>query len=103
MTFDEFLPEYLEAHVDRRTQVIHAAGTITSIVLVGAALVKRRPALVLAALAAGYVPAWLSHWIIEGNVPKTFAYPVHSLRGDFVMAYELVRGRLSAGGPPAET
>jgi len=95
MTFDEFLPEYLAAHADRRTQVVHAAGTTAAVALILAALARRQPKLALAGLAAGYIPAWLSHWIVEGNQPKTFKYPLLSLRGDFVMAYRLLRGELA--------
>ena len=96
MTFDEFLPQYLDAHADRRTQIVHALGTASALALLTAAAVKRKPQLVAAALAAGYLPAWLSHFVIEGNTPKTFAYPLHSLRADFVMAYKLLRGELPA-------
>ena len=95
MTFEEFLPEYLAAHADRRTQVVHALGTAASVALAGAAVVRRKPVLLPIALAAGYVPAWLSHLLIEKNVPKTLTYPLFSLRGDFVMAYRLVTGQLA--------
>ncbi len=96
MTFDEFFPGYLEAHADRRTQIIHAAGTITGASIAAAAIVKRDPKLLLAGLAAGYLPAWLSHWAIEHNQPKTFKHPLLSLRADFVMAGKLLTGKLPA-------
>lgn len=96
MTFDEFLPDYLEAHSDRRTQVIHAAGTIAGVSVAAAAALKRKPRWLLLALAVGYIPAWLSHWAIERNQPKTFKYPLLSLRGDFVMAGKLIAGKLPA-------
>lgn len=99
MTFEEFLPQYLDAHADRRTQVVHALGTAAALALIAAATIKRDPKLVAVALAAGYLPAWLSHFVIEGNTPKTFAYPLFSLRGDFVMAYKLLRGELPAVKP----
>jgi hypothetical protein len=95
MTFEEFLPEYLAAHADRRTQIIHAAGTATAVAILAAAAVTRRPALIPLALAAGYLPAWFSHWAIEKNRPKTFQYPLMSLRGDFVMAWRLLSGKLA--------
>jgi hypothetical protein len=94
MTFEEFMPLYLEAHVDRRTQIVHAAGTASAVAVAAYALATRRPAWIAAALVCGYVPAWFSHWFIERNVPKTFAFPTYSLRADFVMAYRLVRGRV---------
>ncbi len=95
MTFAEFLPEYLAAHADRRTQIVHALGTTTALAISAAAIARRSPSLVPVALAAGYLPAWLSHWVIEGNMPKTFKHPLLSLRGDFVMAYRLVTGQLA--------
>ena len=95
MTFEEFLPDYLAAHADRRTQVVHALGTATGLAIAAASVVRRKPSLLPIALAVGYVPAWLSHWLIEGNVPKTFKYPLFSLRGDFIMAYRLVTGQLA--------
>ncbi|MBD5657290.1 MAG: DUF962 domain-containing protein [Candidatus Eremiobacteraeota bacterium] len=95
MTFEEFLPDYLAAHGDRRTQIVHAVGTTSGLAITAAALARRKPMWLIGALAAGYVPAWLSHWIIERNQPKTFKYPLYSLRGDFVMAYRLIRGQLT--------
>jgi hypothetical protein len=95
MTFEEFLPEYLEAHSDPRTRLIHTAGTTAGVALAAYALTKRKPALLLAALATGYIPAWLSHWIIEGNQPKTFKHPLLSLRGDLVMAYRTLSGKVA--------
>jgi len=96
MTFEEFLPDYLAAHADRRTQVIHATGTLAGLGIAAAAALKRKPSWLLGALAAGYLPAWFSHWAIEHNQPKTFKYPLLSLRGDFVMAGRLLTGKLNA-------
>jgi hypothetical protein len=95
MTFEDFLPVYFEAHADRRTQFVHAAGTASAVAFAAYGVAMRRPVWLLAALAAGYIPAWLSHYFIERNVPKTFAYPIYSLRADFVMAYKFVRGELA--------
>ena len=93
MTFEEFLPEYLAAHSDRRTQLVHAAGTMTGLGIGAVALARGNAKLLLVALATGYVPAWLSHWVFEGNQPKTFKYPLFSLRGDFVMLARTLRGQ----------
>ena len=95
MTFEEFLPEYLDAHRDKRTQIAHAAGTAAGVAMLGAAIVRRDAKLVPLALAAGYLPAWFSHFVFERNTPKTFKYPLLSLRGDFVMAYRLLTGQLT--------
>jgi hypothetical protein len=95
MTFDEFLPQYLEAHSKPATRLVHAAGTLGAVTVLGAAIVRRDPKLVLAALVTGYAPAWFSHFFIEGNTPKTFGYPLYSLRGDFVMLARTLRGQLA--------
>jgi len=95
VSFNDFLREYLEVHTDRRTQIAHAAGTFGGVALIVAALAWRKPGLLLAALGAFYLPAWLSHWLCEGNQPKLFTHPLLSLRADFVMAYLLLRGKLA--------
>ncbi|HMD02859.1 MAG TPA: DUF962 domain-containing protein [Candidatus Baltobacteraceae bacterium] len=101
MTFEEFLPDYLAAHSDRRTQIVHASATLAGVSLAAVAALKRKPSWLLAALAIGYIPAWLSHWLIERNQPKTFKYPLLSLRGDFVMASRLLRGDLPSSASAA--
>ncbi|MBV8344046.1 MAG: DUF962 domain-containing protein [Candidatus Eremiobacteraeota bacterium] len=93
MTFAEFYPEYLAAHRDRRTKVVHTAGLLGGLAvgLIGVAL--RRPALILGGLALGYLPAFASHWVFEKNQPKTLEHPVLSFCGDFVMVYEFLTGK----------
>lgn len=94
MTFDEFFPEYLAAHRDRRTRIVHVSGLLAGLGIAAAATVRRKPAWLLGALAAGYLPAFATHWIWEKNQPKTFEHPVLSFRADFVMAYQFLTGRL---------
>ena len=101
MTFDEFYPSYLEAHADPRTRAIHTAGTLAAVSILGAAVARREPRLLPIAVLAGYLPAWLSHLTIEGNVPKTFAHPLLSLRGDLHMAFDGLTGRLPDVRPAA--
>jgi hypothetical protein len=95
MTFDEFFPEYLEAHSDPRTRAVHAAGLLTGLAVGLAGLLKGKPKYLLGGLALGYIPAWISHLAFEGNIPKTFEHPLLSFRGDFVMVYRLLRGQLT--------
>ncbi len=94
MTFEEFLPEYLAAHSKPATRIVHAAGTLAGLAVAAAAILKRKPALFPLALAAGYLPAWCSHWFIEHNTPKTFGEPLYALRGDFIMLARTLRGDL---------
>lgn len=94
MTFAEFYPEYLAAHRDPRTRIVHTAGLLSGLALGLAGLALRRPGFVAGGLALGYLPAFASHWVWEKNQPKTFEHPGLSFCGDFVMVYQFLTGRL---------
>lgn len=94
MTFEEFYPEYLAAHRDRRTKLVHTVGLLGGLGVALTGLALRKPALIAGGLAIGYLPAFVSHWIFEKNQPKTFEHPFLSFRGDFVMVYEFLTDRL---------
>lgn len=94
MDFEEFWPRYLRAHSDPRTRAFHVAGTIAGTAIVLGAIALRKPWLVAAGLVAGYGPAWFSHALIERNKPETFRAPFASLRGDYLMAWHILRGTI---------
>ena len=94
MTFEEFYPEYLAAHRDRRTKIVHTAGLLSGLALGLTGFALRRPALIAGGLALGYLPAFVSHWIFERNQPKTLEHPALSFCGDFVMVYQFLTGTL---------
>jgi hypothetical protein len=94
MSFATFWPRYLRAHSDPKTRAFHVAGTLAATGLVVAALVARKPLLGVAALVAGYGPAWISHAFIERNKPETFRAPLASLAADYVMAWHVLRGSI---------
>jgi hypothetical protein len=94
MNFQEFWPRYLRAHSDPRTRTFHVAGTIAGSAIVLGAIALRKPWLVAAGLVAGYGPAWFSHAFIEHNKPETFRAPLASLRGDYLMAWHVLRGSI---------
>ncbi|HTX57489.1 MAG TPA: DUF962 domain-containing protein [Candidatus Acidoferrales bacterium] len=95
MTFEEFWPRYLQAHSDPRTRAFHVGGTIAGTALVLIAIALRKPWLAGAGLVAGYGPAWFSHAFIEHNKPETFRAPFASLRGDYLMAWHVLRGSIN--------
>jgi len=94
MSFQEFWPRYLQAHSDPRTRAYHVAGTIAATALVLGAVALRKPWLAGVGLVAGYGPAWFSHAFIEHNKPETFRAPFASLRGDYLMAWHVLRGSI---------
>lgn len=93
-TWEEFWPRYLLAHSDPRTRAFHVAGTLAATALVLAAAATRKPWLAAAGVVAGYGSAWFSHAFIERNKPETFRAPIKSLRGDYVMAWHVLRGTI---------
>jgi hypothetical protein len=94
VSFQEFWPRYLRAHSNPQTRAFHVAGTIAGSALVLSAIALRKPWLFAAGLVAGYGPAWYSHAFIEGNKPETFRAPFASLKGDYIMAWHVLRGTI---------
>jgi hypothetical protein len=94
MTFDEFYPQYLAAHRDHRTKIVHAAGLLSGLAVGLSGIALRKPQWLLGGLALGYLPAFVSHWVFEKNQPKTLEHPALSFCGDFVMVYQLLTGTL---------
>lgn len=95
-TFEEFWPFYVGEHRLKATRALHFVGTTAALALIFAALVLHQPWLVAAAPVAGYGPAWISHFFVEGNKPATFKYPLWSLKADFVMWGKMVTGKMDA-------
>lgn len=95
-SFEEFWPYYVGEHKKKATRMLHFAGTTAAIGCVAGAIVFRKKWLLAVAPIAGYGPAWISHFFIEGNKPATFKYPLWSLQADLVMWWKTVKGEMQA-------
>ena len=93
-SYRDFWPYYLQEHAKPATRAIHYAGTLLSTGCLVAAIVVGDYRLALAALVAGYGPAWIGHFFIERNRPATFTYPLWSLAADYRMTWRWICGRL---------
>jgi len=93
-TFEEFWPFYVREHSKKTTRTFHFVGTTAVIGLVAYAAVRRKVWPLLVAPVAGYGPAWISHFFIEGNKPASFKYPLWSLKADFIMWSKIARGTM---------
>jgi hypothetical protein len=103
-SFEQFWPHYLREHGKSETRALHVAGTTLSLAFLAvglAALSRDRhegdssplPWFIGAAL-AGYGPAWIGHFVFEGNRPATFQHPLWSLLADLRMSWLWVTGEL---------
>ncbi len=93
-TFSEFYPFYLDEHRDARCRYCHFVGT--TLVLVCLYLAVTASLYWLAAMPlAGYGFAWIGHFVFEKNRPATFKHPLYSFMGDWVMYFDMWRGRVS--------
>jgi hypothetical protein len=93
-SFREFYPYYLGEHSDVTCRRLHFVGTTLALLLVIGGLATGRNALFVGALFCGYGFAWVGHYVFEHNRPATFKYPFYSLAGDFVMARDILIGRI---------
>jgi hypothetical protein len=92
-SFDEYFPYYVGQHTRPATRWLHFAGTHLGAIAATAALVKRRPAGLLALPLISYGVSWSTHLAIEKNRPATFGHPLWSLRGDLRMTAMMWQGR----------
>lgn len=93
-SFREFYPFYLYEHRNNTSRRLHFIGTCLLILPVVAAVVFQNPWLVLLIPVVGYGFAWVGHAFFEKNKPATFQYPGYSLRGDFTMWADILRGKI---------
>lgn len=93
-SFEEFWPFYVSQHSKKATRTLHFIGSTLALGSLAAAVVTRRPALLLGAPLAGYGFAWVSHFFVEENKPATFTYPLWSLRGDARMWWQTAIGKM---------
>lgn len=92
-SFREFYPYYLQQHCNPVSRRLHVVGTLAALAAVAVATATRHWGWLLAAVAAGYLPAWAGHFFFEHNRPATFRHPLYSLWADLRMLGEVLSGR----------
>ena len=92
--FARFYAYYLGEHRHPACRLLHYIGSWGVVLIVLAAVVKRRPLELLGAPILGYGFAWVGHLFFEKNRPATFRQPWYSLAGDWVMWWQITAGRL---------
>lgn len=92
--FRDFYPFYLSEHRNRICRRLHFAGSLLVLAAVAAAVVARDANWLWLAPLFGYGFAWVGHFVFEKNRPATFRHPLYSLAGDWVMFWDVLRGRI---------
>ena len=95
-SFADFWPYYVGAHRNPKNRALHYVGTSSAVVCALGGLVTGNPWAVLVAPVIGYGPAWIGHFLVEGNKPATFGYARYSLMADFKMLGLALRGKMGA-------
>ena len=92
-TLKEFYPFYLKEHSNSTSRILHFIGTSLVLLLITAALIFKDAKLLILIPFVGYGFAWAGHFFFEKNKPATFQYPGYSLASDFILFWDLLRGK----------
>jgi hypothetical protein len=93
--FADFWPDYVRAHAQERTRVLHAIGSVLAVVLLGLAFAVSLWFLIAVPI-VGYAFAWYAHFFVEHNKPATFEHPFYSLAADYRMLFLMMAGKMDA-------
>lgn len=93
--FREFYPYYLTEHSNRICRRLHFMGSSLVLLVVLTAITSGDLRWLWLAPVAGYGFAWIGHFAFEKNRPATFKQPLYSLIGDWVMYWQMLRGKVT--------
>jgi hypothetical protein len=92
--FSDFYVFYLSEHANRNCRRLHFAGTSLVLATVVTAMLTHDARWLWLAPLFGYGFAWIGHFVFEKNRPATFRHPLYSFIGDWVMYWDVLRGRV---------
>ena len=90
----EFYPYYLTEHANSTSKLLHFIGTTLFFVILIYAILTAQYNLMWLMPVVGYAFAWVGHFFFEKNKPATFKYPFYSLASDFIMYFDILRGKV---------
>ena len=93
-SFRDFYPFYLSEHSHRTSRRLHVVGLTVANSIAAWMVASGRWRWLPAAFAVGYAFAWVGHYFFEHNRPATFRYPLYSFIADYVMAFQVLTGRI---------
>lgn len=93
-SFSAFYPYYLEEHSNVNCRRLHFVGSWLVLAVIAVAIWQRSGWWLLLMPLIGYGFAWVGHFVYEKNRPATFKHPLYSLMGDWMMFFDILRGRV---------
>ncbi|MGJ8687233.1 MAG: Mpo1-like protein [Spongiibacteraceae bacterium] len=93
-SFSEFYPYYLSEHQNSSCKGLHLVGSSLVLLILATAIFSQQWLLLAALPIAGYGCAWIGHFVFEKNRPATFKHPLYSFIGDWVMAKDILTGKI---------
>jgi len=93
-TFRAFYPFYLSEHANRTCRRLHFVGSSLVLGVIVLAITTSNAWWLLLAPVVGYGFAWIGHFGFEKNKPASFKQPLYSFIGDWVMYWDMLRGRI---------
>lgn len=91
----EYYQHYLTLHTHPKCRLLHFIGVWATILYTGA-IVAGGPWAGLALVPFVVYPfAWSGHYFFEKNKPAAFGSPLKAKAADFMMFWDILRGRLS--------
>jgi len=94
-SFEEFYPFYLSEHSNRTNRRLHNVGSVLALISLLVIVLLGKFTLLFVPLLCGYGFAWVGHFFFQKNKPATFKYPLYSFLGDWVMLYDVIRGKIA--------
>jgi hypothetical protein len=93
-SFTEFYPYYLSEHGNKTCRRLHLVGSLLVLTVLAYTVITQQWLLLWLIPLIGYGFAWVGHFFFEHNKPATFKHPLYSFIGDWVMAKDLLTGKL---------
>ena len=93
-SFAEFYPYYLSEHQNRTCRRLHLVGSLLVLALLFGSVASGQWQWLWLLPVVGYGFAWIGHFFFEHNKPATFKHPLYSFIGDWVMAKDLLTGKI---------
>ncbi|MBX7169670.1 MAG: DUF962 domain-containing protein [Pyrinomonadaceae bacterium] len=94
-TYTEFWDFYVSEHSNPINRLLHFVGTTLALVLLFWFLVSGTFIFIPLCLVVGYGFAWVGHFLVEGNKPATFQYPLWSFISDYKMIFYMLTGKMN--------